>query len=949
MADGQVVFEITADGKHVKADIKEITKAIEAEGKNWDKAAGQATSNIEDQFAKMAKGVVAKLTAAGIASALLSFGTAAVEVASDLQEVQNVVDTVFGEGAQKIEAWSKAAGQQFGLTELQAKKFTSTLGAMMKSSGLAGNEIVQMSTDLAGLAADMASFYNLDFETAFEKIRSGISGETMPLKQLGINMSVANLEAFALAQGLEKTFSQMDQGEQTMLRYQYLMQATSDAQGDFSKTADGFANAQRRIQTSIETIKSSLGKVLLPVVEKVTGAVSDFLSKITAQPERTVLDDFNDIEVDTSQKMADLEATYNKAQDIIKVLDEIGKQTVTLKDGSITTFEELFKDLGNVEKNGGDVRGYLENLGVDVDEVINKYNQWKESTRQLTSLVPSLTSSINSETHAIEGGTDALQQNLDEWKKQQEARILWAAYYAKKEALATSEASVWQLELDVMGKEQAKKRIRSTLEEIGTVFDEAGNIDTSKAWWDPSKVADDFDINKYIDMAAEYEDAVNAEAEATKKYTTAVDANAQAHQELQDEYDALVEKTGMVEGAYEDAGEAVSEWSEESKKAGRAAVTAADDALKALADYVQGVNDSTAQAVNSVLKGFEKVGKAGDDLRQKSHELAGEETEALNKYSDTWAKWGSDNSSLKKMADNWDDLTATEKEAYEALVKIRNAQKETNDALDQYRPEGMKAGLESQQQYMEDYLANLKQLQEWGVSNELLASLSDGSTESAEYLAGLVEGGKDAAKEVGGMYEELAAQKKTFTDALAEQKLAADQTYDALVQKALEAVDGLNLGDEAEAAMADTVGGIAQGIADKVPEVQAAVDSIEAQLNRLSGFGMTFSLGGGGFEFLFGLDGEHETGLDYVPFDGYLAGLHEGEGILTAEENRIWQRFKNGQASTGNVDYDALGGVMRDNVKAGGNVYLDGRVVGNVISDAQGRNYRALQRSGWQG
>jgi hypothetical protein len=113
---------------------------------------------------------------------------------------------------------------------------------------------------------------------------------------------------------------------------------------------------------------------------------------------------------------------------------------------------------------------------------------------------------------------------------------------------------------------------------------------------------------------------------------------------------------------------------------------------------------------------------------------------------------------------------------------------------------------------------------------------------------------------------------------------------------------------------------------------------------------MTFSFGEGGFQFMFGpLDGEHETGLDYVPFDGYLAGLHEGEGILTAEENRIWQRFKNGQGSTGNVDYDALGGVMRDNVKAGGNVYLDGRTVGHVISDAQGRSYRALQRSGWQG
>ena len=193
MSDGQVVFDVTADGKHVKADIKDITKAIEAEGKKWDKAAKDSTSSIEKQFGDMAGKIVGKLTAAGIGAILLNWGKAAIDAASDLAEVQNVVDTVFGDGAAKIETWSKQAGQQFGLTETQAKKFTSTLGAMMKSSGLAGTEIVDMSTDLAGLAADMASFYNLDFETAFEKIRSGISGETMPLKQLGINMSVANL------------------------------------------------------------------------------------------------------------------------------------------------------------------------------------------------------------------------------------------------------------------------------------------------------------------------------------------------------------------------------------------------------------------------------------------------------------------------------------------------------------------------------------------------------------------------------------------------------------------------------------------------------------------------------------------------------------------------------------------------------------------------------------
>ena len=948
MADGQVVFEITADGKHVKADIKEITKAIESEGKNWDKAAGQATKGIEDQFASMAKGIVAKLTAAGIASALLSFGNAAIEVASDLQEVQNVVDTVFGDGAKKIEAWSQAAGQQFGLTELQAKKFTSTLGAMMKSSGLAGNEIVQMSTDLAGLAADMASFYNLDFETAFEKIRSGISGETMPLKQLGINMSVANLEAFALAQGLEKTFSEMDQGEQTMLRYQYLMQATSDAQGDFAKTADGFANAQRRIQTSVETIKSKLGEVLLPVVEKVTGAVSDFLSQITATPDRTVLDDFNDIEVETSQKMADLQATYDKAQDIIKVLDEISKQTVTLKDGSVTTFEELFKDLGNVEKNGGDVRSYLADLGVDVDSVINKYNQWKESTRQLTSLVPSLTSSINSETHAIEGGTDALQANLDEWKKQQEARILWSAYYAKKEAIASSEASVWQLELDVMGKEQAKKRIRKALEEIGTVFDEAGNIDKSQPWWDPSKVADDFDINQFIDMAAEYEDAVNAEEQATKKHTTAVEANAQAHQELQDEYDALVEKTGEVEGAADDAGDSVNylgksteEWIEALKGAPQAA-----EAIKAVIDYYKGVHDATEQAVNSTLKGFEKVGKAGDELRKKAEENSAELGKKERENAKLLSKYGGIEGIAKLDDAAWKKLPSEVQSAYNEIVKLRKEQEELNRSVNEYSPQGMIDGLQSQIDFMDEYLQNLDKARELGLSDELLAQLSDGSKESAEYLSQIANADAETVGKLNSKYAELEQKKKGFTDSLTEQKLTVDDTYNAMVEKAKEAVEALDLGGEAADAMGSTVSGIAAGIRDNIPEVKAAVDSLIDQLDRLSGYGFRYGFAGGSFELE--LNGSNAKGLDYVPFDGYLSELHEGEGILTAEENRVWQRFKNGQASHGNVDYDALGGVMRDNISAGGNVYLDGRTVGRVISGIQGDQYRTLQRSGWQ-
>lgn len=104
-----------------------------------------------------------------------------IELASDLVETQNVVDVTFEDSASTINKWAQEALNAYGITETKAKQYSSTLGAMLKSMGVADDQVLQMSMDMAGLAADMASFYNLDHDTAFEKIRSGISGETEPL------------------------------------------------------------------------------------------------------------------------------------------------------------------------------------------------------------------------------------------------------------------------------------------------------------------------------------------------------------------------------------------------------------------------------------------------------------------------------------------------------------------------------------------------------------------------------------------------------------------------------------------------------------------------------------------------------------------------------------------------------------------------------------------------
>jgi hypothetical protein len=179
--DTEVIVQISADVKDLKQGLQETRQMIEQESRKWDSAIDQSSQHMSNSFAKALD--INRLKDWGIqaAKAMIDFGMQCVNAASDLEEVQNVVDVTFGDSASRIDAWAKTAINQFGLTETKAKQFASTMGAMMKSSGLAGNEIVEMSESLAGLAADMASFYNLDFDTAFQKIRSGISGETEPL------------------------------------------------------------------------------------------------------------------------------------------------------------------------------------------------------------------------------------------------------------------------------------------------------------------------------------------------------------------------------------------------------------------------------------------------------------------------------------------------------------------------------------------------------------------------------------------------------------------------------------------------------------------------------------------------------------------------------------------------------------------------------------------------
>ena len=235
------------------------------------------TNKSADAFSKLAKAIGLVM----IARKALDTIKTGIDYASDLAEVQNVVDVTFGSSTAAINSWSKECLAAYGMNEVSAKRYAGTIGAMLKSSGLAGDAIVDMSKDMVGLAGDMASFYNLDLETAFEKIRSGISGETEPLKQLGINMSVANLEAYALSQGITTAYNEMSQAEQVMLRYNYLMSTTADAQGDFARTQDSYANQTRLLSESWLEFTGVMAEQLLPVLTTIVSWLNNIVAFLT--------------------------------------------------------------------------------------------------------------------------------------------------------------------------------------------------------------------------------------------------------------------------------------------------------------------------------------------------------------------------------------------------------------------------------------------------------------------------------------------------------------------------------------------------------------------------------------------------------------------------------------------------------------------------------------------
>lgn len=287
----------------------------------------------------------------GIAG-LVALGKQAIDTASDIQEVQNVVDTAFGSMSYKMEELAKTSVKQFGISELSAKQMGSTFMAMGSSMVGDMGQASDMAIELTKRAADMASFYNKSAEEVAVALNSIYTGETETLKQYGVVMTEVNLQEYAATQGIYKNLSAMTQAEKVQLRYNYVMQQTALAAGDFAKTSGSWANQTRILSEQFKELLSILGTGLITVLTPVVKFLNTILGQLIAVAKQigAILSKLFGISVQVADASKSMAGMAGNADNISDSMDAASGSAGDLSDGIKKAKKEAVKALAPFDK-----------------------------------------------------------------------------------------------------------------------------------------------------------------------------------------------------------------------------------------------------------------------------------------------------------------------------------------------------------------------------------------------------------------------------------------------------------------------------------------------------------------------------------------------------------------------------------------------------------------------
>lgn len=367
--------------KKIKKVTKEIVKGLKTSIKYQAKfikllakTGFQFTTKLFGGMAKSIAGYVKALSKASLVMGAVAIPIIAKGITnySDLVEIINVTNGVFDENAKSVHEWAQNTAKDFGLTLTQAEKFTSTYGAMLKAGGVEESDFTVMAKNLAALTGDAASFYNLDFEEVFDKIKGGINGQARAMTGLGVSLTVATLEEYRLAHGIETAYDKMSEADKRILRYNYIMDTMSDSIGDYARTAGTWANVMRSLQNSVNEFLTVIGQyfsnVFLPILQRVNEVFGAFVNSVKAWTGF-------DISVETDKAGTYVEGLEDEAD----AIDDVSEAAESASD-NLQGFDELNNLSADASSSASDSLGDLSS-SLTPDDIYGNDSKLKRATK----------------------------------------------------------------------------------------------------------------------------------------------------------------------------------------------------------------------------------------------------------------------------------------------------------------------------------------------------------------------------------------------------------------------------------------------------------------------------------------------------------------------------------------------------------------------------------------
>lgn len=243
--------------------------------------------SVENQFAKLNDEInrfSAKLTAAITLPAALT-ARAAINAASNAEEMQSAFEYTFGKMAQDVESWSERTGDAIGRATEEMQEGALAFQQMFRVAAPTEEAAAGLSKQFALLTQDLSSFYNVGTDVALMKLRSALQGENEPIRDFGVFMTEAAVAEEAVRMGAAKTTKAVSEQAKILARANIILRETVTAQGDASRTSGSYANQVRALQAQFAELGVKIGKILLPFAEKLVTVLTRLVTWFTNLPD----------------------------------------------------------------------------------------------------------------------------------------------------------------------------------------------------------------------------------------------------------------------------------------------------------------------------------------------------------------------------------------------------------------------------------------------------------------------------------------------------------------------------------------------------------------------------------------------------------------------------------------------------------------------------------------